>query len=174
METPPTAPHVRPQGEDMWPTDLWQQFNRRFCLLARFVASPLTRSRTSNMLGTVRCVALQLASKRRRELCVCGPHRGRRGTKSRSASLETVRHSHLWGARKPSRATVEDSTAGSDQTLRAGRPLVGGVIPLFTSRGGARIPCHTGCQEEFNTPECMRPPRPLQACVCSWGSAKYL
>ena len=67
-----------------------------------------------------------------------GPHRGRSGTEARSASPETARHSHLWRALTPeffghrlqtsmTRATVEESTAGLGQTLRTGRPLVGGL-----------------------------------------------
>ena len=67
-----------------------------------------------------------------------GPHRGRRGTKSRSASPSTVRHSHLWGLGNPTffdhqlqtlmtLATVEDRTAGLGQTLCTGRALVGGL-----------------------------------------------
>ena len=58
-----------------------------------------------------------------------GPRGGRRGTKARSVSPQTVRHSHLWGSRNPgffgnrlqtsrTRASVEGSTAGLGQTLR--------------------------------------------------------
>ena len=81
-------------------------------------------------------------------LCVGGgPHRGRRGTKSRSAPLSTARHSHLWGARNAPRvlgstsmtgARVEVSTAGLGQTLRAGRPLVGSArVRVFSVVGSA-------------------------------------
>ena len=41
-------------------------------------------------------------------LCVGGPQRGRRGTESRSASLQTVRHSHLWQGRYPLSSSVID------------------------------------------------------------------
>ena len=34
-------------------------------------------------------------------LCVGGPHRGRGGTKSSSASHQIVRHFRLWGSRNP-------------------------------------------------------------------------
>ena len=79
---------------------------------------------------------------------VCGrvPYRARSGTDSRSASPPTVRHSHLWEARNLSeffqhrlrtsmtRATLEHGTASLGQTLRTGRPLVGGVVLLLGSR----------------------------------------
>ena len=63
------------------------------------------------------------------------PHRGRRGTQSRSASLlnPSVGSSEppeFFGHRLQTSmtpATVEDSTAGLGQTLRTGHPLVGGL-----------------------------------------------
>ena len=41
-------------------------------------------------------------------LCVDGPNRCRRGTKACSASLGTVRQSHLWGARNAPSSSVID------------------------------------------------------------------
>ena len=74
-------------------------------------------------------------------ISVCGraTQRGRGRTASRSASLKTVRRLPLvvssespefFGHRlqtSMARATVEDSTAGLGQTIRTGRPLVGGL-----------------------------------------------
>ena len=71
-------------------------------------------------------------------LCAGGPRKGW-GTRSRSASLRTVRHSHLWREfgtpeffshrrqTSTARATEEDGTASLGQTLRTGRPLVSGL-----------------------------------------------
>ena len=48
---------------------------------------------------------------------VGGPHRGR-GTKSRSASPSTARHSHLWGARSP--RVLRSSTSNLDDPCDSG------------------------------------------------------
>ena len=47
------------------------------------------------------------------------------------------------------RATVEDSTAGLGQTLRTGRPLVGG-LSFHGVSGMCMNLWHMGCQVEFN------------------------
>ena len=65
-------------------------------------------------------------------------------------------------------ATVEDSTAGLGQSLRAGCPLVGGLS--FPRRLGtcACVPWHTGYWEECRPQDMRR--RPMQAWVsCSGG-----
>ena len=59
------------------------------------------------------------------------------------------------------RATVVESTAGLGQTLRAGR------------LGCARIPWHTGCQEDFR-PRVYATPRPMQAWSLALGVGQLL
>ena len=81
-------------------------------------------------------------------VCVGGPHRGRRGTKARSASFQTVRHSHQWGARNP-RALLSTTSNLDDPCDRGGehgrsgpKPSVRDVLglvgyPFMASRGCA-------------------------------------
>ena len=94
-------------------------------------------------------------------------HTGRGEPKSCSASLGTVRHSSLWGARTPPPLpppprVLRSSTANLDDRCDLWRiarqvwakPSVRGVLwlvgyPSMTSRGCARIQWYVGCQEVF-------------------------
>ena len=98
---------------------------------------------------------------KRKGLCVGGPHRGRGGTKSRSASPSTVRHSHLWGARNP--RVLRSSTSNLDYPCDSGgqHGKSGPNPPTFHGVSGLCMnPWHTDCQVEFK-------PRVLRS--CSWG-----
>ena len=97
-----------------------------------------------------------------KHLCVGRPHRGRGGTKSRSASPSPVRHSHLWdlGTPRVHRSPTSNSPYGTSSGWWVILPWRLGTVHEFTGKWG--LPGGIQARSMGR--------RPMQAWVsCSWG-----